>query len=182
MYLCARASVWTTRLSSWVISAWGSVHLYQQSSPDSQLALLFLNTSAPVCLVSRVWLTNHQNRSAAVMEPVGPADAPFVCFSMCYWQLSATFSQLWCWFNILQATRYLIIFDCALDSSCADTFKPQNVLNVCMLMFLLQIATVKSQVGLEMFRKNVLRKFWSLGEEFSIDGKLLKDEKIPRSK
>lgn len=46
---------------------------------------------------------------------------------------------------------------------------------------MLQIATVKSQVGLEMFQKNVLRKFWSLGEEFSIDGKLLKDEKIPRS-
>lgn len=48
-------------------------------------------------------------------------------------------------------------------------------------MCLLQIATVKSQVGLEMFQKNVRRKFWSLGEEFSIDGKLLKDEKIPRS-
>lgn len=46
---------------------------------------------------------------------------------------------------------------------------------------MLQIATVKSQVGLEMFQKNVLRKFWSLGEEFSIDGKLLKDEKIQRS-
>lgn len=41
-------------------------------------------------------------------------------------------------------------------------------------MCFLQIATVKSQVGLEMFRKNVLRKFWSLGEEFSIDGKLIK--------
>lgn len=92
MYLWARVSVWTTRSSSWVISAWGSVHLYQQSSPDSQLALLLPNTSAPACLLSRIWLANQQNKRAAVMEPVGPADAPFVCSSMCYWQLSATFS------------------------------------------------------------------------------------------
>lgn len=35
----------------------------------------------------------------------------------------------------------------------------------------LQIATVKSPVGQEMFLKTVLRKSWSPGEESSTDGK-----------
>lgn len=39
------------------------------------------------------------------------------------------------------------------------------------LVCVLQIATVKSPVGLETFPKTVLRKYWSPGEEFSIDGR-----------
>lgn len=46
--------------------------------------------------------------------------------------------------------------------------------NICVCLCFLQIVTVKSPVGQEMFPKTALRKSWSPGEESSIDGKASK--------
>lgn len=155
-----------------------SLSFQQQGTADIQsvlLLLLHLNTSGSPCWLPLVCPANYQNRSAALMESVGTAQATGSARSA--W--AATIISLCC--KTFAAWKPLEVLAKETPAVLNSVFR--SALTCCVLIFFvhmcccccccfLQIVIVKSQVGQEMFQKIAQRRSWSPGEEFSIDGKV----------